>query len=67
MGVLSCLVFGLGMCFALGALTKSMVLGVLPGTMGSGGMLCAYPVYRRCVRKAKYADRIIALSNEMLN
>ena len=66
-GILSCLVFGLGMCFALGALPKSMMLGVLLGVIGSVGMILAYPVYRRCTNKAKdkYQSRILELAAQL--
>ncbi len=67
MGITSCLVFGLGMCFALGALPKSMVLGVLFGIIGTVGMLFAYPVHRRCICKAKetHQARILELAAQL--
>ena len=67
LGIASCLMFGLGMCFALGALPKSMVLGVLFGILGAAGMLFAYPVYRRCIRTAKetHRPRILELAAQL--
>ena len=67
LGIMSCLVFGLGMCFALGALPKSMVLGVLFGIIGTVGMLFAYPVHRRCICKAKetHQARILELAAQL--
>ncbi len=67
LGIMSCLVFGLGMCFALGALPKSMVLGVLFGIIGTVGMLFAYPVHRRCICKAKetHQARILELAVQL--
>ena len=67
MGILSCLVFGLGMCFALQVLGNSMALGVLFGTIGAAGMILAYPVYRYCFRKAKeiHQPRILELANRL--
>ena len=67
MGITSCLVFGLGMCFALGALPKSMVLGVLFDTIGTVGMLFAYPVHRRCLTRAKetHGARILELAAQL--
>ena len=67
LGIMSCLVFGLGMCFALGALPKSMVLGVLFGIIGTVGMLFAYPVHRRCICKAKetHQERILELAAQL--
>lgn len=66
-GILSCLVFGLGMCFALGALPQNMLLGVLLGVIGSVGMILAYPVYRRCTNKAKekHQARILELAAQL--
>ena len=66
-GVLSCLVFGLGMCFAMGALPKSMVLGVLFGVIGSAGMAMAYPLYRYRFQKTKerLQPRILSLAAEL--
>ena len=67
LGIMSCLVFGLGMCFALGALPKRMVLGVLFGIIGTVGMLFAYPVHRRCICKAKetHQARILELAAQL--
>ena len=62
-GILSCLVFGLGMSFGLGAIGNSMVLAVIFGIIGAVGMILAYPVYRRCIKKAKdkHQARILEL------
>lgn len=67
LGVISCLVFGTGLCFALGALPKSMILGVLLGIIGTMGMLFAYPVHRRCICKAKetHQARILELAAQL--
>ena len=66
-GILSCLVFGLGMSFGLGAIGNSMVLGVLFGIVGAAGMILAYPVYRRSTNKAKekYQPRILELAAQL--
>ena len=66
-GILSCLVFGLGMSFGLGAIGNSMVLGVLFGIVGAVGMILAYPVYRRSTNKAKekYQPRILELAAQL--
>ena len=66
-GILSCLVFGLGMCFGLGALGYSMVLAVLFGAIGAAGMILAYPVYLRCTNaaKEKYQPRILELAAQL--
>ncbi len=66
-GILSCLVFGIGMCFGLKVLGDSMALGILFGVLGSVGMILAYPVYRRCTDKAKekYQPRILELAAQL--
>ena len=66
-GILGCLVFGLGMSFGLGAIGNSMVLGVLFGIVGAVGMILAYPVYRRCIKKArdKHQARILELAAQL--
>lgn len=66
-GVLSCLVFGAGMCFAMKVIGSSVALGVFLGILGAVGMILAYPVYRHCFRKAKetYQPRILALAAQL--
>ena len=66
-GVLSCLMFGLGMSFALGALPKNMLLGGLFGAIGSAGMLSAHPVYRKFYNKARaqHQSRILELAAQL--
>ena len=67
LGIISCLVFGLGLCFALGALPKSMILGVLLGIIGTVGMLFAYQVHRSCLTRAKetHGARILELAAQL--
>lgn len=66
-GVLSCLVFGLGMCFALKVLGNSMALGIFFGVLGAAGMILAHPVYRYYFRKAKetHQPRILELAAQL--
>ena len=66
-GVMSCLVFGIGMCFALKVLGNSMSLGIFFGVFGAAGMILAYPVYCHYFRKAKnaYQSRILELANRL--
>ena len=66
-GIIGCLIFGTGMCFALGVLGSSMLLGVIIGLVGVLVMLPAYPIYRRCRSKAKAAnqERILELAAEL--
>lgn len=66
-GIVGCLIFGLGMCIALEVLVGGMVLGTLIGACGMTVMLAAYPVYRTCFRKAKamHQPRILELAAEL--
>ena len=69
-GIISSLVFGLGLCLAmkvLGSSIATMMAGVVIGLVGMGGMWMAHPVYRKKQAKAKetYAPRILALTEEL--
>lgn len=66
-GMIGCLIFGLGMCIAMEVLRGGMALGTLIGACGMTVMLTAYPVYRTCFRKAKamYQPRILELAAEL--
>ena len=70
-GVISALVFGTGMCLAMGqigsATTGSMVLGILIGVLGMVGMSVNYPIYKRILEngKKKYAFEIMELAKEI--
>lgn len=66
-GIGGCLVFGLGMCFAMKVIGDCLWLGILLGLIGAVGMLFAYPVHRKFFEKAKsqYAPRILELSAEL--
>ena len=69
-GIGGALVFGLGMCLAvqvIGSGVFLIALGVLLGIIGMGGMLAAYPVYRKVFDKTKQklAPRILELTAEL--
>ena len=69
-GIISTLVFGLGMCLAMqviGTGIGMMVLGIVIGIIGMAGILVAYPVCRRKQRKAKenLSPRILELTEEL--
>ena len=69
-GIISSLVFGLGMCLAMqviGTGIGMMVLGIVIGIIGMVGILVAYPVCRRKQRKAKenLSPRILELTEEL--
>ena len=71
-GIISCLVFGTGMCLAMqviGSGILAIVCGVLIGMVGMAGMLTAYPVYRSKKNKTKerLAPRILELADELSN
>lgn len=67
LGVGGCLVFGLGMCFAMEVIGNAVWLGILLGLIGTIGMLFAYPVNRKCYNKAKaeHTSRILELTAEL--
>ena len=69
-GIGGALVFGLGMCLAMQIIGSGIILialGVLLGIIGMGGMLVAYPVYRKVFDKTKQklAPRILELTTEL--
>ena len=70
-GVISALVFGTGMCLAMGQIgsgtTGYFVLGILIGVIGLTGMGINYPIYKRLLAKGKqkYAFEIMELAKEI--
>ena len=71
-GIISALILGVGMCFALGSLslgsqTLSMTVGIIAGLIGIAGVSINYPIYKKILngRKEKYAGDIIALAKEI--
>lgn len=70
-GILSTLVFGVGMCLAMGQIgsgtTGSFVLGIIVGVLGMAGMSINYPIYKRILAngKKKYAFEIMELAKEI--
>ena len=68
-GILGCLIFGLGMCFAMQVIGQSVALGVFLCLWGAVTMIAAYPLHRACFRtaKAKYQPRILELADELSN
>lgn len=71
LGVISALVFGTGMCLAMGQIgsgtTGSFVLGIIIGIIGMVGMGVNYPIYKRILEngKRKYAFEIMELAKEI--
>lgn len=70
-GIISALIFGTGMCLAMGQLgdgtTLSFVIGIVVGVIGMAGVAVNYPIYRRMLAngKKKYAYEIIELAREI--
>ncbi len=70
-GIISALIFGTGMCFAMGVIgseaTISFIFGVIIGILGIIGMGANYPIYRKLLAKGKekYAFEIIQLAKEI--
>ena len=71
LGVISALVFGTGMCLAMGEIgggtVGSFVLGIVIGLIGMVGMGVNYPIYRHIHEngKKKYAFEIMELAKEI--
>lgn len=72
-GSLSSLVLGTGMCFAMkvigATLPHVMSLGIAIGLVGIFLVSINYPIYKGILnaRKKKYSNRIIELSDALLN
>ena len=71
LGIISALVFGTGMCLAMGRIgngtTSSFVLGIAIGVVGMIGMGVNYPIYKKLLTqgKQKYAFEIMELAKEI--
>lgn len=66
-GIIGCVIFGLGMCLAMQVIGESVALAAFIGAWGMSVMIAAYPVYRSCFRKAKvkHQPRILELIAEL--
>ncbi len=68
-GIAATLVFGTGLCLAMGVLGGGayMALGIVVGLVGMVGVGVNYPIYRKLLQqgKDKYAGDIIRLANEI--
>lgn len=70
-GVIASLVLGLGMCLAMqviGTGALFMALGIVIGIVGIALVSVNYPLFLAIMksRKKKYAEKVIALSDELL-
>ena len=69
-GVIGSLVLGFGMCVAMEVILAGMMwLGILVGLVGILMVSINYFIFDKILksRKAKYADQILSLTNEILN
>ena len=68
-GIIGCLIFGIGMCFGTDVFAGGDWLTVLFIGMGIATMIPAYPVYRRISRRVKdrLSPEILKLSEEIIN
>ena len=68
MGIVGCLIFGVGMCFGLDVFEGADWLSVLIGLIGVTVMLPAYPLYKRIASKTKaeLTPEILRLSDEIM-
>lgn len=70
-GIIMVLVFGTGMCLAMGQIgsgtTGSFALGIVVGVIGMAGMGINYPIYKKLLAngKQKYAFEIMELAKEI--
>lgn len=69
-GIISTLVFGLGMCLAMQVIGSSMthmILGIVIGVIGIIGCSVNYPIYKKLLAKgkARYAYEIVQLAREI--
>ena len=71
LGIVAALVFGTGMCLAMGQIgngsTGSFVLGIIIGILGMIGMSINYPIYKKLLAngKQKYAFEIMELAKQI--
>ena len=69
-GIISALVLGTGMCFAmqvLGSGIIDMIIGIIVGIIGIVGCSINYPIYKKMLEngKKKYAYEIVELAREI--
>ncbi len=66
-GIVSALIFGTGMCMAMGEIGGGMVMGIIVGIIGMIGCGINYPIYKKLLEKgkSKYAYEIVQLAREI--
>ena len=67
-GIIGCLIFGIGMCFGLDVFSGEDYHAVLFCLTGAVIMLPAYPIYKHISRKTKekLVPEILRLSDEIM-
>ncbi len=67
MGVMGCLLLGVGMCCTMVWMEKWFIPGVILGIIGIAIVAMAYPLYTRIIRKEreKIAPQILKLTEEL--
>ena len=73
-GSISAIIMGSGMSLVMTdigttlGMTETMAPGIVIGVIGMAMAIINYPIYKKILasRKAKYADKIIALSDELM-
>ena len=68
-GSLGALIFGTGMCLAMGVIGASIPLGVVVGVLGVGLTASTYPLHNKILsrRKNKYKNQILSKVEELQN
>lgn len=66
-GIISALIFGVGMCCTMVWADKFFVLGIIVGIIGIAGIIAAYPIYNYITKKEreKAAPQILKLTDEL--
>ena len=66
-GIISSLVLGTGMSFAMQVIGNHMILGIIIGIIGMIGCGVNYPIYKKILEsgKKKYAYEIVELAREI--
>lgn len=67
LGVVSCLLLGVGMCCTMVWMDRWFVPGIVIGVIGIIGVAAAYPLYARITKKEreKLAPQILKLTKEL--
>ncbi len=67
-GILSCLLFGIGMCCTMVWADRMFIPGIVIGVLGIAGMIAAYPLYTHTLKKRRktLAPEIMRLTDELM-